>query len=305
MRHLVIAGGSGFLGRHVARAFAADGWRVTVLSRGSGGVQGATVVRWDGKTTDGDWPRALDGADALLNLAGRSVNCRYDAQHRAEILDSRVDSTRALGEAIARLDAPPPVWLNSSTATIYRHAEDSAQDEASGELGDGFSVGVARAWEAAFFDAPVPTSVRRVALRTAMVMGRGAGGPFAVFHRLARFGLGGAMGPGTQRVSWMHVDDFVAAVRFLIAHDDVQGVVNLSAPDAPTNAEFMRELRAACGMPLGLPAPRPLLAIGAVILRTETELPLKSRWVAPARLSAAHFDFAYPRWAEAASQLVR
>lgn len=302
MPHLVLAGGNGFLGRHVARAFAQDGWRVTALARRDATIDGATVIRWDGRTV-GEWASALDGADALLNLAGRSVNCRYDARHRAEILDSRLDSTRALGEAIARSARPPAVWLNSSTATIYRHAEDRPQDEATGEIGHGFSVDVATAWEAAFFDAPV--NVRRVALRTAMVMGRGAGGPFAVFRTLARLGLGGAMGPGTQRVSWVHVDDFVAALRFLIDRRDLDGAINVVAPDVPTNRAFMRTLRGAVGMPIGLPAPTPLMAVGAFFLRTETELPLKSRWAAPGRLREAGFAFRFPTWAEAARDLTR
>lgn len=301
MPHLVIAGGNGFLGRHIARSFSRDGWQVTALARGDAPVEGAAVVRWDGRSV-GDWTRALDGADALLNLAGRSVNCRYDARHRAEILNSRLDSTRALGNAIARCARPPAVWLNSSTATIYRHAEDRPQDEATGEIGSGFSVDVATAWERAFFAAPV--GIRRAALRTAMVMGRGAGGPFAVFRNLARFGLGGAMGPGTQRVSWLHVDDFIGAVRFLIERRDLDGAINLVAPDVPTNAEFMRTLRAAVRMPIGLPAPRPLLAIGAVVMRTETELPLKSRWAAPGRLRDAGFAFAHPMWSEAARALI-
>lgn len=301
MPHLVIAGGNGFLGRHVARAFVDADWHVTVLTRSDGTVDGATAVRWDGRTVD-KWAKSLDGADALLNLAGRSVNCRYDARHRAEILNSRVDSTRALGEAIARCGTPPAVWLNSSTATIYRDARDRPQDEATGELGSGFSVGVGKAWEETFFAAPV--SVRRVALRTAMVMGRGAGGPFSVFRTLARVGLGGAMGPGTQRVSWLHVEDFVAALRFLIERRDLDGAINLVAPDVPTNAEFMRTLRGAIGMPIGLPAPTPLMTIGAFFMRTETELPLKSRWVAPGRLRDAGFAFAHPTWVAAARNLV-
>ena len=316
---LVIPGGSGFLGRHIAHAFGLAGWRVIVLSR-SAGTEAPTAQRsaiastsetavpietvpWDGRTV-GDWVRVLDGATAVLNLAGRSVNCRYHARNRAAILDSRVASTRVLGQAIAQVDRPPRVWLNSSTATIYRHAEDRPQDEFTGEIGSGFSIDVATAWEEAFFSAVIPGTVRRAALRTAMVMGRGRGGPFDVFLNLVRFRLGGRMGPGTQRVSWMHVHDFIQAVRFLIGCDDLAGVVNLVAPDVPTNAQFMATLRRAAGIRLGLPATRAMLELGAIFLRTETELPLKSRWAAPTRLRQAGFTFGFADWQTAVRDLV-
>jgi uncharacterized protein len=302
-RTMVIAGGSGFLGRAAARFFAARGWKVIVLSRrADAAIEGAAAVAWDGRTL-GPWTEALEGADVLLNLAGRHVNCRYNARNRAEIERSRVDSTTVLGQAIARLRVKPRVWVNSSTATIYRHAEDRPQDESTGEIGSGFSVNVAKVWEKAFFDAQTP-GVRKVALRTAMVMGRGRGGPFEVFRTLVRLRLGGRMGPGTQYVSWIHLDDFCRGVEFLIERDDLNGTVNLASPHPLPNAQFMRDLRHAAGVRFGLPATRWMLEIGAFVIRTETELPLKSRWVVPTRLRDAGFSFEHPTWAEAARDLL-
>lgn len=300
---MVIAGGTGFLGRCVAAYMAKWGWTVKVLSRrADAAIEGATTIGWDAKTL-GPWAEAIDGADVLLNLAGRSVNCRYHAENRRIIEESRVLSTQVLGEVIARARNKPHVWLNSSTATIYRHAEDRPQDEFTGELGSGFSVNVAKAWEKAFFDAQTP-GVRKVAMRTAMVMGNGKGGPFSVFHTLARLGLGGRMGPGTQYVSWVHIDDFCRAIEFLIDREDLDGCINIVTPHAMPNAGFMRELRRACGMPIGLPATRWMLEVGAFFIRTETELPLKSRWVMPRRLLDAGFTFQHPQWPEAARDLV-
>jgi len=301
-RRLIIPGGSGFLGRRVAEWFAASGWDVTVLSRQGEPVPGVRVARWDGATL-GDWKSVFEGAEAVLNLAGRSVNCRYNSKNRAEILDSRVNSTRILGEAIAGCTIPPKVWLNSSTATIYRHAEDRPMDDETGEIGSGFSVGIALAWEKEFFERQLPAT-RRLALRTAMVMGPQPGGPFVVFHRLARLGLGGTLGSGRQMVSWLHDEDFCRAVEWLIDHEEVCGPINVSAPNPLPNREFMREVRRAARAPIGLPATRWMLEVGALILRTETELPLKSRWVLPSRLKAAGFSFNHPDWPNAALEIV-
>jgi uncharacterized protein (TIGR01777 family) len=307
-KRLLIPGGSGFLGRAVGQWFAARGWSVTVLSRRPD-TRPSTfkVLPWDGKTL-GPWTAAVDGADAVLNLAGRTVNCRYTAANRREIYASRLDSTRVLGQAIARAARPPAVWLNAASATIYRHAEDRPMDEATGDLGDGFSVDVCRQWEAAFFAAPTP-GVRKVAVRSAMVMGPGRDGVFAAFHGIVRKGLGGTLGRGTQYVSWVHVDDFCRAVEFLIDRPDLNGaaldgVVNVSVPDPIPNRQFMRDLRRAAGARIGLPATRWMLEIGAVVLRTETELLLKSRRVVPGRLLAAGFTFDHPDWSAAAADLV-
>lgn len=303
-RKMVIPGGGGFLGRYAARYFSDRGWQVIVLSRTADRtIPSATIVQWDGQTL-GEWTAALDGADAVLNLAGRNVNCRYTAKNRREIEHSRVASTKVQGLAIAQCSNPPAVWLNSSTATIYRHAEDRPQDEATGEIGSGFSVNVAKAWEQAFFDAPAPPAVRKVALRSAMVMGRGHGGPFSVFERLVRFRLGGKMGSGKQMVSWIHIEDFCRAVEFLIDRPDLSGPFNITSPNPLTNAEFMRQLRDAAGVRVGLPALRWMLEIGAIVIRTETELPLKSRYAIPTRLMQAGFKFAYPSWQTAARELI-
>lgn len=301
---IVVAGASGFMGRHLVAAFRADGDEVMTIGRS------AADATWG----DADAIRAaVDGADVLINLAGKSVNCRYGRANRAEILRSRVETTRALGDAVAAVAHPPAVWLNASTATIYRHAEDRAQTESGGEPGTGFSVGVARAWEEAFFDGTLPAT-RRVALRTAIVLGPGSA--LAPLIALARIGFGGAQidGPwfrsrrriaagtlheygargGRQRFSWVHLDDVVGVVRFLIAHDEMAGVVNVSAPNPVDSVTVMRSLRRALRIPFGIPLHRWMLEPGAWAIRTETELVLKSRWVLPERLLAAGYDFRYP-----------
>jgi uncharacterized protein (TIGR01777 family) len=295
---IILAGGGGFLGRVLSAHFLAHGREVLILSRApKSRVGGVREVGWDGETV-GEWSRLVDGSEAVINLAGRSVNCRYHARNRRLILDSRVNSTRALGEAIARAANPPRVWLNSSTATIYRHTLGPAWDE-SGETGgtpeakDEFSVEVARAWEDAFRMAKTPAT-RKVALRSAMVLGRGRNSVFPMLRRLARVGLGGKMGNGRQFVSWIHEEDFCRAIDWLLEHEDVSGVVNLAAPNPVTNAEMMRAFRHVCGIPIGLAASRWMLEVGAFFLRTETELIIKSRRVIPGKLMSAGFDFRFP-----------
>jgi uncharacterized protein (TIGR01777 family) len=297
-KRIIIAGGSGFLGQLLARHFAARGWEVVVLTRRlheQGGA--AREVVWDGRSP-GDWTRELEGADAVINLAGRSVDCRYHARNRREIMQSRLEPTRALGEAMAQCAQPPRVWLNASTATIYRHTFGPAWDE-SGEIGaapeakDAFSIEVATAWEREFNAAPTPRT-RKVALRSAMVLGHGRNSVFPVLRRMARLGLGGRMGSGRQFVSWVHHEDFCCAVEFVLDHDEITGVVNLAAPNPLPNAEMMRLFREVCGAPFGLPATEWMLELGAFLLRTETELIIKSRRVVPGRLLAAGFQFRFP-----------
>ena len=267
-------------------------------------------MAWDGATL-GTWQREIDGCDVVVNLAGRSVNCRYTATHREEILQSRVLSTRVVGQAIARAARRPRLWLQASTATIYAHRYDSPNDEHSGMLGGResnapsswrFSIDVARAWERAFEEA-VTDGTRKIALRSAMTLSPDSGGVFDALLGLARCGLGGSAGHGRQFMSWVHYEDFIAAVRWLIDRDDIEGVVNVAAPAPLPNAEFMRVLREACGVPFGLPASRWMLEIGAVFMRTETELILKSRRVVPARLLEHGFEFKYPDWRSAAHDL--
>ena len=255
----------------------------------------------------------IDGCDAVINLAGRSVNCRYNAANRRDILESRVRSTRIVGEAIARAAHPPRVWLQASTATIYRHRYDAANDERSGILGGGeagapsswqFSIDVARAWERTFAEAVTPRT-RKVALRSAMTMSPDAGGVFDTLLGLVRVGLGGSAGDGRQFMSWIHDEDFVAAVRWLIEREAIDGIVNVASPNPLPNAEFMRLLRQAAGVPFGLPAREWMLEIGAVFMRTETELVLKSRRVVPGRLLEHGFKFRFPDWEGAAVDLCR
>ncbi|MEX2114845.1 MAG: TIGR01777 family oxidoreductase [Pirellulales bacterium] len=297
---LIIAGGSGFLGQLVARWFAPLGWDVVSLTRDAGSsVSPARRVTWDGRSLAG-WVEELDGADALLNLAGRSVNCRYHARNRQTILHSRLESTRVLGEAVASCRRPPKVWLNSSTATIYKHTLDRAMDEFNGviagtpEAKDQFSVEVAQAWERVFEEAPAPQT-RKITMRTAMVFGTHEGTVYRVLRRLTRLGLGGPIGGGRQYVSWLHETDFCRAVQWLIEHQGISGVVNLASPNPVTNRDMMRTFRGACHMPVGLPASRWMLEIGMFLLRSESELVIKSRRVVPTRLVDAGFEFQFPQ----------
>ncbi len=310
-RRIVIPGGSGQVGQVLARYFHSRGDHVTVLAR-KPEVSPWPTVLWDGKNLD-TWTQTLEGSHLLINLAGRSVNCRYNAANRAEIMQSRVQTTSLLGQAIGKLKDPPHVWMNASTATIYRHALDRPMDEISGELGGGeagapetwrFSIEVAKSWEKAFTDAATPQT-RKIALRSAMTMSPDPGGVFDVLLRLVRFGLGGTSGLGNQYVSWIHQLDFVHAVEFLYAHEEIDGEVNLSAPNPLSNREFMRAIRQAWGSPIGLPATAWMLEIGAIAIRTETELILKSRRVVPKRLLDAGFEFKFARWPDAAQDLVQ
>jgi uncharacterized protein (TIGR01777 family) len=306
---IVIPGGSGQVGTLLARSFQTEGHEVVILSRSSG-ASPWRVVPWDARSL-GAWAAEIDGADVVINLAGRSVNCRYNAANRREILDSRVDSTRVLGEAVARAARPPRVWLQASTATIYAHRYEAPNDEATGILGGGepdvpdtwkFSIDVARAWEEALDAAPT-SNVRKVKMRAAMVMSPDPDGVFETLLNLVRRGLGGKAGDGRQYVSWIHHTDFVRSVHWLIDREGFEGPVNLAAPNPLPYADFMRALREAWGIPFGLPATRWMLEIAALFLGTETELVLKSRRVIPCRLLHEGFRFEFPTWPEAAREL--
>jgi uncharacterized protein (TIGR01777 family) len=306
---VVIAGGSGQVGTLLSRAFHAEGDEVVVLSRRPR-ARPWRVVPWDGETL-GPWQQEVEAADAVVNLAGRSVNCRYTAANRRAIRDSRVLSTRVVGAAIAGASRPPQVWLQASTATIYAHRFDAANDEHTGIIGGAepgapatwrFSTDVAKAWEQAFTEVTTPAT-RKVALRSAMTLSPDPGGVFATLLGLARCGLGGPAGDGRQYMSWIHDADFIAAVQWLIARRDIDGIVNVASPHPVPNRAFMAELRRASGAAVGVPVTRWMLELGAVALRTETELILKSRRVVPARLLAHGFRFRYPEWPAAARDL--
>lgn len=306
----MVAGASGFVGTALSRALGDDGFEVRTIGRAG------ADVRWD---DDAAIDAAVDGAALLVNLAGKSVNCRYTDRNRDEILRSRVQTTRRLRRAVADAVTPPPLWLNAGTATIYRYALDRPQTETDGELGEGFSVDVARTWEKEFFAGDLP-GTRRVALRMAIVLGDGPA--TRTLMRLARVGLGGpqhdgwwfphgryrGIGPeptgaarapwhrsrGRQRFSWIHIEDVIGAVRFLAQHPEIEGPVNLAAPHPSDNRTLMATLRRVVGAPVGLPAWRFMLEPAMWALRTEPELVLKSRWVLPGVLADAGFRFSYP-----------
>ncbi|MEU0203449.1 MULTISPECIES: TIGR01777 family oxidoreductase [unclassified Streptomyces] len=306
---IVIPGGTGQVGTVLKRSLSAAGHDVVVLSRHPAR---RGEVHWDG-ATPGPWTEEIDGSDVVVNLAGRSVNCRYTPANLREMMDSRVDSARVVGEAIAAAARPPRIWLQMSTATVYAHRFDAPHDEATGVIGGtepdvpgywAYSVEIAKAWERAQESADTPHT-RKVALRTAMVMSPDRGGVFDVLLRLARLGLGGPVAGGAQYVSWIHDQDFVRAIEFLVARDDIDGPVNLAAPEPLPQRAFMRTLRAAWGVPVGLPATRWMAEAGAFVLRSDTELLLKSRRVVPGRLLDAGFTFDRPTWPQAADDLVR
>jgi uncharacterized protein (TIGR01777 family) len=289
MTKIILAGGSGFIGKILAGHFTGKGDEVVVLTRKNNSIiNKVRYVHWDGRST-GDWINELEGSDVLINLTGKSVNCRYSEENKKEIFRSRLDATRILGQALATLKSPPPLWINAASATIYRHAEDRPQDEYTGELGTGFSVDVCKQWEAAFFEQKI-AGVRQIGLRIAIVLGKG-GGVVPYFLNLARFGLGGRQGSGQQYFSWVHENDITGVMDFLIAHKELDGIFNVSSPNPVQNIEFMRVVRAAVKMPFGLPATKWMLKIGVWLLRTETELILKSRWVIPTRLSNEGYKF--------------
>ncbi|MBC8044640.1 MAG: TIGR01777 family protein [Rhizobacter sp.] len=306
---VVIAGGTGQIGTMLARAFQKSGDEVVVLSRTPAAATWRQV-RWDAETL-GDWTTEIDGADVVVNLAGRSVNCRYTPENRRLIKASRVNSARVIGEAIAKASRPPRLWLQASTATIYAHRYDAPNDDLTGIIGGAekdvpdtwrFSIDVATSWEQALNDAITPRT-RRVAMRAAITFSPDADGVFDVLLGLVRNGLGGTIGDGRQYVSWLHDEDFIRSIFWIIAHDELSGAINLASPYPVPNGEFMQTLREAWGIPFGLPATEWMLELGAMVLQTESELLLKSRRVVPARLLASGFEFKFPNWETASHDL--
>ena len=307
---IVIPGGTGEVGTILARAFLDDGHDVVVLSRSPKDAPWR-FARWDGETI-GDWVGEIDKADVVINLAGRSVNCRYNERNRREMMDSRLKSTRVLGEAIASAAHPPKLWLQMSTATIYSHRFDAANDELTGVIGGNeldapsswkFSIDVATSWERAAREAETPRT-RKVFMRLSILMSPEHGGTLDLLINLVRFGLGGKVGSGRQYISWIHDRDLVRSIGWLIEHEEISGPVNLVAPNPLPNADFMRDLRRAYGMPVGLPAFEWQLAIATFFMRSESELVLKSRRVAPKVLTDSGFEFEFPEWEQAAKDLV-
>lgn len=307
---VVIAGGFGHVGSVLLRSFAGTENEVVVLSRGASNRAGVRSAYWDGRSL-GEWSKELDGADVVINLAGRSVDCRYTAENLRQMMASRVDSTRVIGQAIAMAKEPPRVWLQASTATIYAHRFDAPNDEATGIIGGEepgapykwvASIEIAKAWERTLDEADTPRT-RKVAMRSAMTMSVDRGSVFDELYKLTRIGLGGTLGSGKQYVSWVHEHDFARAVQFLIEHE-MAGPANICSPNPLPQSEFMRLLRKAAGVRFGLPSQGFLVEIGTWAMRTESELVLKSRRVVPGRLIEAGFQFGHADWKDAARELV-
>ncbi len=299
---LILAGGTGFLGQAIVNRFSKKGTEIIIFSRGEKRtINNVKHVHWDGKTP-GEWTKELEGADVLINLTGKSVDCRYNEKNKAEIISSRVNATKNLGEAINKTNNPPKVWLNSASATIYRNAEDRPMDEFTGEIGTGFSVGVCQVWEKTFNEINNPKT-RKIAMRISMVMGKG-GGVLPVMTKLVKAGLGGKMGNGKQFISWIHEEDFLNAIEHLINNEQASGAYNFAAPQPIQNKEFMSLMRKQLNVKIGFPATKWMLEIGAFFIKTETELILKSRRVVPTKLVNEGFVFKHPTVESALKNLI-
>ena len=317
---IVIAGGTGFIGQEMIKYFGKDN-SLTILTRNEAQARNnrneysslttddlrlVEFVHWKATAEDADSNeqliQALDGADLLINLAGKTVNCRYTEKNKREILGSRTGAVKALGVAIRKCIIPPKLWINSSSATIYRHATDHAKDEYTGEFHDGFSVQVCQQWETSFYEESTPNT-RKIALRMAITLG--PGGVLIPYFNLLKFKLGGAQGNGKQMFSWIHIEDTCRMIEWCHEHENLNGTFNCSSPNPVTNAQFMKTLRELTGHRVGLPAPSWLLKMGAVIIGTETELVLKSRWVIPTRIQNSGFQFKYPALKDALTDIIK
>ena len=303
-KKIVLAGGSGQIGKALCAFYADRAEKIVVLSRNAAKQKGNIhYVKWDAKT-QGEWSKELDGADMLINLTGKNVNCRYTEANKKEIFNSRTNSTHALAEAIKKCNAIPKIWIQSSSATIYRHAEDRPMTEKDGIIGSGFSVEVCKKWEKEFWEQTLPfVSMRKVILRTSLVLGKKEG-VFPRLRNLTRFGLGGKQGNGKQWVSWIHEADVVNMIEWIATHEKIEGVINCTSPNPIKNKEFMQGMRKGFNMPFGLPSPAWMLEAGAFIIRTETELILKSRWVLPRKILKTGFQFQYPEASIAINDLI-
>ena len=302
MKKIVIAGGTGYIGRILSQHLIEKGYRIVVLSRFHRPVQeNVSFLKWDGRTL-GPWTHALENASAVINLNGKSVDCRYTEPNKQAIYDTRVEATHVLGKAIAQCQSPPATWINASSATIYAHSPDQPMTEASPITATDFSVDVCKKWEAAFHQHQVP-GTRKVVLRIAIVLGN-SGGAFPTLKKLVKVGMGGKQGNGQQMVSWIHEEDLAKVLSFCLENEEVSGTWNVSAPNPVKNVYFMKEIRSKLSIPFGLPAPKFLLKLGAAIIGTETELVLKSRYVIPQKLIDAGFKFRYEKITYALKDLI-
>ncbi|MBT8043945.1 MAG: TIGR01777 family oxidoreductase [Verrucomicrobiae bacterium] len=294
MKRILIAGANGLIARHLTQHFATKGWEVVGLARRKEGLHpDCRYVNWDGENL-GSWAAELEQADILINLVGKSVNCRFTPKNRELIMSSRVNSTRILGQAMAACKHPPEVWVNASGANYYCDSSEHAHGE-DGDRGEGFMTDVVVAWEKALFESKVPQQVRRVALRTTMVLADTPGNPLGIFRKLAKFGLAGKISHGKQMVSWIHIDDVCRAVEWIVEREDLSGPVNMAAPEPLSNADFMRRFRESVSMPIGLPAAAWMVKIGTYLQGMEPELILDSLWVVPDKLQSSGFEFKYPK----------
>jgi uncharacterized protein (TIGR01777 family) len=294
MKKVVLAGGTGFIGEYFQKKFMDLGYEVVIISRQE------KHISWEDQL---GIKHALEDAELLINLAGKSVNCRYNEVNKKEIMNSRIRTTTILGEAVRGCTNPPELWVNSSTATIYRHAEDSPMTEEKGEIGTGFSVDVATNWENTLFSFNLPKT-RQIALRIAIVLGKD-GGVMTPYKNLVRFGLGGVQGSGTQKFSWIHIEDLFQIILFLKGKKELSGVFNCSSPQPVNNRELMRELRKTLNIPFGFPSPKWMLEIGSMLIKTETELVLKSRWVLPERLEHEGYTFKFEKLDKALQDILK
>ncbi len=293
-KRIILAGGNGYLGSVLAGHFKNLSEEVIILSRKPKPIEdNIKTVIWDGKHADNSWVQYLNNADLLVNLCGKNVNCRYTQKNRKEIIDSRVIPTMLLGQEISKMEHPPKLWVNVTSATIYRHAEDHGQDEDTGEIGYSFSIDVCNKWEQAFFHYATPHT-RKIALRMGIVLGR-HDGVFPRLLNLVKCGMGGRQGDGQQYVSWIHEQDVARITKWLIDHEEISGIINGTAPEPVKNVDLMSSIRKTYGIPIGLPAPEWLLEMGAAIIGTETELILKSRWVLPKRLLDTGYSFLFSK----------
>lgn len=289
------------MGEELATHFLASGYEVVILTRGrTKNENGRSYIHWDAET-ESDWTAALEQSDVLINLTGKSVDCRYTEENKRLILESRVNATSVLQAALSKMKQKPSVWINASTATIYRHSLDTVMTEENGEYGDDFSMTVAKSWENAFFEKELE-GVRKVAARISLVIGKN-GGVYPVLRRLAKFGVAGSMGSGKQRFAWIHIDDLIRIFDYAVSTPSIEGPINCTSVSSPTNAEFMRALRKSLGAPIGIPQPLFALKLGALILGTESELLLKSRYVYPKKLVDQGFEFKYEDCQEALNSL--